>query len=70
MEASMSEPFRIVETDDGPIIVIPDYATMTMEELQDYAVLGRIEALEEIVRREPRSGMMLDPNAPVTIPES
>lgn len=65
----MSELFTIIDTETGPINVVPDYKAMTMEELMGYAALGREEALEEIVRREPRIGMTVDPHAPVTLPE-
>lgn len=65
----MSELFTIIDTETGPINVVPDYKTMTMDELMGYAALGREEALEEIVRREPRTGMAVDPHAPVTLPE-
>lgn len=66
----MTKPFTIIETETGPIIVEPDYSTMTMEELMDYAVLGREEAIKEIIKREPRTGQQLDPYAPVTLPET
>lgn len=70
MEASMTEMFIIIETEDGPINVVPDYSTMTIDELMDYAAIGVEEALNEIIKREPRTGQDIDPNAPVTIPES
>ncbi len=66
----MSTPFTIIDTETGPIIYNPDYTTMTMDELMEYAALGREEALMEIVKREPRSGQNLDPYAPVTLPET
>jgi hypothetical protein len=69
MEASMNDSFIIIDTETGPIIKELDYATMTIEELQGYAMLGRDEAIQEILKREPRTGMRVDPYSPVTIPE-
>lgn len=66
----MTSPFTIIETETGPIIYEPDYASMTMDELMEYAALGREEALMEIIKRDPRAGSVGDPNAPVTLPET
>ena len=66
----MTSPLTIIDTETESIIVEVDYTTLTMDELMEYAALGREEALMEIIKREPRSGSVVDPNAPVTLPET
>jgi len=69
MEASMSDPFLIIDTEDGPIIQELDYSTMTMEELEGYVMLGREGAMREMIKRDSRAGADTDPYAPVKLPE-
>ena len=48
----MNDPITIIDTETGPIIETLDYSEMTLEELTPYVVLGREDAIAEVLRRE------------------
>lgn len=66
----MRERITIVDKVDGGEVRILDFSTMTDDELGLYVAMGHAEAIDELIRRDPRAGLEIDPNAPVTLPET
>jgi hypothetical protein len=66
----MAEQILIVDSLEGPKIVVLNFGEMSNEELSDYVILGIEEAVDEYYRRDPRIGLALDPYAPVEVPEN
>jgi hypothetical protein len=65
----MRERIQIVDMTDGSQAVTLDFQRLTDDELSRYVLLGYAEAIDEMLRRDPRAGLEIDPNAPVTLPE-
>ena len=66
----MRERKTIVDKVDGGQLRIIDFHALNAEELRDYVALGYEGAIEELLRRDPRAGQEIDPNAPVQLPET